>query len=197
MIKELASERWKLRVGPADGYGVWTITATYTGLYLPSAAAFLVHACTPAPPLASSQLIDEALQPHILDAILRWAIKEPIDACRAALVGSVWAHGVEACMLSPQLVRVSEYGDPRSWTGLPAAVSAPRLIKTPEDAAALATLSRAVRRPAAPAQQHLTELFSVRDAKGWGDGLHFYVFRFEGLPNTTFLWWCVLSVRLA
>lgn len=128
-----------------------------------------------------------------MDEILRYAIKEPIDVCRAALVNKAWAAGVEFCMLIPQVVWVSKYGDRHSWTGLPDALSIHDLIKIPEDAAALVTLSRAVRRPAAPAQQQPTELYRVRDEKdGWGDGLHFFAFRFDGLPNLTFLMWCVI-----
>lgn len=104
-------------------------------------------------------------------------------------------------MLNPQLVWVNKYryGTTHAFLGLPDALYPRDLIKTPEDAAALVTLARAVRRPAAPVQECLTDLFRTRFDEyafggGWEDGLHFYVFHVEVLPDTTLIWWCVLML---
>lgn len=58
-----------------------TLLATYKGVYLSlPLAPFLLDACAPTPPLAPAEAIIAALQPHITDLVLRFAIDSSLQA---------------------------------------------------------------------------------------------------------------------
>jgi hypothetical protein len=78
-VKELlTSDRWKIW-GRHDT--PTTLVADYQGVYLPSPVApFLLEAAAPTPPLASPDTIAAALQPHVMDLILRFAINTTLAA---------------------------------------------------------------------------------------------------------------------
>jgi hypothetical protein len=78
-IKELTTpDRWDIY---AERKAPNTLVATYKGVYLPPAVAPLVlEACTPTPPLATSDALAAALQPTDVDRVLRFAIRSPLDA---------------------------------------------------------------------------------------------------------------------
>lgn len=78
-IKELTTaERWDIHTKHKAPH---TLVATYKGVYLrPAVAPLVLEACTPTAPLAASDALAAALQPHDLDRVLRFAIRSPLDA---------------------------------------------------------------------------------------------------------------------
>lgn len=86
----------------------------------------------------------------------------------------------------------SEDAQQRWWSGLPSALKLQELFTTSDDATALMMLSRAALRPTPSACDLLEKAFRQRDPwHGWANELKFFPFRFKGLADTTFVWWCV------
>lgn len=59
-----------------------TLTATHRGAHLPPppAGQLLLEACAFSPPLAPPHTVTAALQPHILQDIIGFAVCNPLDA---------------------------------------------------------------------------------------------------------------------
>lgn len=192
-IKELTSGRWTITTTYTAPK---TLTATsYRGIYLPPAVGpLLLEACTPTAPLPSSDTVDAALQPHVVDAVVRFAIKTVPDAARTALVGRVWAGAVRAWMTTPRLEgtkpsQIQFRETTEMWTGLPAALDFHGFFKSTDTAAALLAMLRAMVQPAPDAVEELRKGYSYDDDdSGFFYGIEFRAFKLMGVPNTTFVW---------
>lgn len=146
------------------------------------------------PSLPSPELVEAALQPHVVDAVVRFALKKVFpDAARIALVSRVWAQGVRGWMVTPRLegTERDRYCDEliEKWTGLPAALGYHEIFKSSGDATALLALLRAATRPAADAVKLLRKGFNYDEDRGdFFYSLSFSAFKLEGVPDTTFVW---------
>ncbi len=136
-----------------------------------------------------------ALQPHVVDAVVRYAVKKPYpDAARLALVSRMWAQAVRDWTLTPQLEGTKPCKhipgqQVEIWTGLPAALDFHEVFQSTDDAAALLALLHAKTAPASDMAKQLREGFKFDDDEsGWYFGLSSSAFKLVGVPDTTFIW---------
>lgn len=108
-------------------------------------------------------------------------------------MGRVWADGVRAWMLTPRKERIVRLSPillgmrcyEHKWTGLPALLYLQSVLTTPDDAATVVTLLRAVVRPEPAVEDRLENVI-----RWFFQSLSISVFKLTGL-DVTFIWWYV------
>lgn len=143
----------------------------FRGLELPGAIAPLRLAdCDPAK-RARADTVIQAFDTH-LELILPFALGEPLDIARAALVAPSWAAGIRAWFGVDHWLKV--------W-------GIETYFPTPGQAAATLPILKAIERPSPELYAAVSKFCTVNNGPEFYDGFNLRIAKLAGLPYT-FLW---------